>query len=147
MMGWHHRCDGQEFEQALGGGEGQGNLGCCSPWSHKELDTTERLKSNNTRRGVGMPKSLFLHVPTLREQGAAFRSCRSGDRPPLPSWAPGVGTSCCHHEGHTTGCPCLPGRAHGSHGCTSLVGANGQRIVRKETASIQTKNNPRAKKI
>ena len=29
-----------EFEQALGDGEGQGNLVCCSPWGSKELDTT-----------------------------------------------------------------------------------------------------------
>ena len=32
-----------EFEQALGGGDGQGSLACCIPWGHKELDTTERL--------------------------------------------------------------------------------------------------------
>ena len=25
-----------------GDGEGQGTLACCSLWSHKELDTTER---------------------------------------------------------------------------------------------------------
>ena len=30
-----------EFEQALGVGDGQGSLVCCSPWDHKELDTTE----------------------------------------------------------------------------------------------------------
>ena len=30
-----------EFEQASGVGEGQGNLACCSPWGHKESDTTE----------------------------------------------------------------------------------------------------------
>ena len=29
-----------EFEQASGVGEGQGNLACCSPWGHKELDMT-----------------------------------------------------------------------------------------------------------
>ena len=34
---------GCEFEQALGGGDGQRSLECCSPWSHKEVDTTERL--------------------------------------------------------------------------------------------------------
>ena len=38
--------NGHEFEQALGDGEGQGSLACCSPWGGKELDTTERL--NNT---------------------------------------------------------------------------------------------------
>ena len=41
MVGWHHQLDGHEFEEALGVGEGQGSLGCCSPWGHKELDTTE----------------------------------------------------------------------------------------------------------
>ena len=40
MIGWHHRLNGREFEQTPGDGEGQGNLVCCSPWGHKELDTT-----------------------------------------------------------------------------------------------------------
>ena len=43
MVRWHHRLDGREFEQALGVGEGQGSLACCSPWGHKESDTTEWL--------------------------------------------------------------------------------------------------------
>ena len=47
MVGWHHRLDGHEFERALLVGEGQGGLACCSPWSHKELDTTEGLNNNN----------------------------------------------------------------------------------------------------
>ena len=42
-VGWHHRLDGHEFEQAAGVGGGQGSLVCCSPWGHKELDTTECL--------------------------------------------------------------------------------------------------------
>ena len=41
MVEWHHRLDGHEFEQALGVGDGQGGLTCCSPWSHKEVGTTE----------------------------------------------------------------------------------------------------------
>ena len=48
MVGWHHRLDGQEFEQALGDGEGQGSLVCCSPWGFKESDTTELLISNSS---------------------------------------------------------------------------------------------------
>ena len=40
---WHHRLNGHEFEEALGVGEGQGSLACCSPWGPKESDTTERL--------------------------------------------------------------------------------------------------------
>jgi len=41
MVGRHHQLDEREFEQAPGDGEGQGSLTCCSPWSLKELDTTE----------------------------------------------------------------------------------------------------------
>ena len=36
MVGWHHRLNGHEFEQAPGDGEGQGSLACCSPWGRKE---------------------------------------------------------------------------------------------------------------
>ena len=43
MVGWHHQLDGCEFEQALEVGDGQGSLVCCSPWGHKELNTTEWL--------------------------------------------------------------------------------------------------------
>ena len=45
MVGWHHQLNGHEFEQALRDGKGQGSLVCCSPWGHKELDTTERLNN------------------------------------------------------------------------------------------------------
>ena len=41
MVGWHHWLDGHEFEQALGVGDGQGTLVCCTPWGRKESDTTE----------------------------------------------------------------------------------------------------------
>ena len=43
MVGWHHRLDGHEFEQAPGGGEGQGSLVCFHPWGSKESDTAEQL--------------------------------------------------------------------------------------------------------
>ena len=33
MVGWHHWLNGHEFEEALGDGEGQGSLACCSPGS------------------------------------------------------------------------------------------------------------------
>ena len=36
MVGWHHRFDGHEFEQALGVGDGQGTLVYFSPWGHNE---------------------------------------------------------------------------------------------------------------
>ena len=41
MVGWYHQLSGHEFEQALGVGDGQGSLACCSPWGHKESDMTE----------------------------------------------------------------------------------------------------------
>ena len=41
MVGWHHRLNGHEFEQAPGIGDGQGNLACYIPWGHKESDVTE----------------------------------------------------------------------------------------------------------
>ena len=47
MVGWHHWLDGQEFEQALGVGDGQGGLAWCSPWGHKESDSTERLNDES----------------------------------------------------------------------------------------------------
>ena len=40
MFGWHHWLNGHELEQTQGDGEWQGSLACCSPWCHKELDTT-----------------------------------------------------------------------------------------------------------
>ena len=50
MVGWHHQLNGHEFEQALGIGDGQGSLACCSPWGSqivrhdKRLNWTESIK-------------------------------------------------------------------------------------------------------
>ena len=43
IVGWHHRLDGHEYEQALGVGDGQQNLVCYSLWDCKKSDMTERL--------------------------------------------------------------------------------------------------------
>ena len=40
MVGWHHRLDGHEFEQASGVGDRQGSLVCCSLCGCKRSDTT-----------------------------------------------------------------------------------------------------------
>ena len=47
MVGWHHWLDGHEFGQALGVGDRQGSLACCSPWGRKESDRTEQLNNSN----------------------------------------------------------------------------------------------------
>ena len=55
MVGWHHQLTGHEFEQAPGDGEGQGSLGCHSPWGHKESDTIEWLNNNKI-------KEIFIYL-------------------------------------------------------------------------------------
>ena len=62
MVGWHHRINGHEFEQALGDGEGQGSLVCCSPRGCKESDTNEQLnneelKMKSPAQGPGLVSS------------------------------------------------------------------------------------------
>ena len=46
MVGWHHWLNGHEFEQALGVGDGQGSLACCSSWGLKMSDMTQLLNKN-----------------------------------------------------------------------------------------------------
>ena len=46
MVGWQHRLNGHEFEQAPGDGEGQGSLACCNPWGRKESGRAEQLNNN-----------------------------------------------------------------------------------------------------
>ena len=41
MVRWHRWLYGHGFGWTLGVGDGQGGLACCTPWGHKELDTTE----------------------------------------------------------------------------------------------------------
>ena len=52
MVGWHHQLNGHEFEYALGVGDGEGGLACCSPWGCKESDTTEQLNRRKTEKST-----------------------------------------------------------------------------------------------
>ena len=85
MVGWHHRLNGREFEQAPGDGEGQGSLACCSPWGHKESDTTERLNNKKAEAGQGRGREVL----------SAVRMCRAGS------------PAMCTPEGVCTGGPSL----------------------------------------
>ena len=52
MVGWHHRLNGHESEQALGVGDGQGSLACCSPWDCKESDMTVQLNDIRLKKKI-----------------------------------------------------------------------------------------------
>ena len=40
MVRWHHQLNGHEFEQAVGVGNGQRGLACCSPWGSRVFSST-----------------------------------------------------------------------------------------------------------
>ena len=64
MVGWHYRLDGQEFEQALRVGDGQGSLARSSPWSCKESDMTEWWNlTPHGMWGLSSPTRDGTHVP------------------------------------------------------------------------------------
>ena len=48
MVEWHHWFNGHELGQALGDGEGQGSLVCCSTWDCEELYSTWWLNNSNS---------------------------------------------------------------------------------------------------
>ena len=55
MVGWHHWCNGHEFEQAQRDSEGQGSLECCNPRGSKELGMTLVMEQQQNIR-------LLLHL-------------------------------------------------------------------------------------
>ena len=66
MVGWHRRFNGHELEQALGDGEGQWGLMCCSPWGHKESDMTEWLNNKNLMlERMKMRHRVFKQLPEI----------------------------------------------------------------------------------
>ena len=69
MVGWHHRLDGHEFEQAPGVGRGEGRLVCRNPWSHKE--------SKTFGKGQYREENIPL-VHSLPNRGSALRALPSG---------------------------------------------------------------------
>ena len=77
MVGWHHRSDGREFEQALGVGDGRGSLACCSAWGLKKSDTTEPLNWTNAEENVHIFKvsviaQLVKNLPVMQETLVRF---------------------------------------------------------------------------
>ena len=65
MVGWHHHLNGHEFEQALGVGNGQRSLACCSPWGHKESDMTEWLSLSLPIQGEALEGIIVFDISLL----------------------------------------------------------------------------------
>ena len=61
MVGWHHRLNGHEFEWALGVGDGQGGLACCSLCSHRESDTIEWLDWTEWNWSIQFSGIKYIH--------------------------------------------------------------------------------------
>ena len=68
MVGWYHRLNGLQFEQSPRVGDGQGSLACCSPWSHKESDTTGWLNWTYIRGIVALQIQLGSENLKIRDR-------------------------------------------------------------------------------
>ena len=113
MVGWHHRLDGQEFEQVPGVGDGQGSQAYCSPWGQKESDTTERL---NWIKARWKQASLYGQVlGSWRKYGHRARSLRLHPETNTQNPTPLV-------PGFPVSLPCHPSNIEQSHYCL-LCGA------------------------
>ena len=78
MFEWHHQLDGV----ASGVGNGQGNLGCCHPWGHKESDRTERLTEL-------MLIILAYIILTIQVQSLDWEDLLEKEMAPMPLFLPG----------------------------------------------------------
>ena len=59
MVGWHHQCNGHEFDW-LQGLWWTGSLACCSPWGRKELDMTDWLNWTDVQVHTLLSMATFL---------------------------------------------------------------------------------------
>ena len=75
VVGWHHRLNRHEFEQVPGHGEGEGSLVCCSPWSLKESDMTERLIATATRLLKNVENNLLFSIMSLDGDLESIMAC------------------------------------------------------------------------
>ena len=73
VVAWHHYLNGHEFEWALGDGEGQGSLACCSPWGGKESHTTEWLNNNEGPGLIRSPHPVRLGSLPISQKSVRFR--------------------------------------------------------------------------
>ena len=81
-VGWHHQLNGHEFGKALGVGDGQGRLVCCSPWGHKESDMTEWLNWTEWHRST----NFRIGTCRIHLKGTSFSNVPSPSTTPLPNY-------------------------------------------------------------
>ena len=115
MIGCHHRHGGQEFEQALGVGDGQGRLACCSPWGCKELEKTQQLNNIQQSTDSAVYKQLFPVTSRRPHSEIGTMSCDDhvilqSSAPVSPGYDTCPGCSNDLSYGEWPGYPCL-----GSH--------------------------------
>jgi len=67
MAGWHRQCSEHEPGQTTGNGEGQGGRAPCSPWGHRESDTTGRLNNNKQKWCVAVASEFSIWSPFGRK--------------------------------------------------------------------------------
>ena len=96
MVGWLHRLNAHEFEQVLGVGDGQGGLACCSPWVHKESDTSERLNLTDLSCGSADEESP-CNVGDLVSVPELGRYLGEGKGYPLQYFGPENSVDCIVH--------------------------------------------------
>ena len=85
MPGWRHWLSGHESEEALGVGDGQGGLVCCSSWGRKQLEMTERLNCNELKPDY-LPQSPSPNTITLAVRASTYKFLRgpsSAHRQPI----------------------------------------------------------------
>ena len=70
MVGWHHRLDAHDFEQALGDGDGQGSLVCCSPGDRRVGDDWEQQQEvyNSLAYPYACQSNAFLKIPAPQKK-------------------------------------------------------------------------------
>ena len=83
--GWmSSRLNGHGFEWTPGLGDGQGGVACCSPWGHKELDTTDWLNRTDLSDRVFVTLVTVTASGPLTAWGLCFPSLNSRER---ESWS------------------------------------------------------------
>ena len=83
IVGWHHQLNEHGFGWTPGVGDGQGGLACCSPWGHKESDTSERLNWTKLRR-FSCHSQRRLHKDTPLNRDCFRATHKDGDTEPRP---------------------------------------------------------------